>query len=629
MQLADRSEPRVGVPPLRAQLSAWLEAARIASVRLLRAGAVVPRNGAASASEAKVWTETLGRVIADLDLLNHNTEQDFLRIGGKLAEFIEAVNLISSELTALAALISGEHGLRASQALTDALKRSTEIGEHSEEGNRALGGMRQEAGRLKQTLAGFQGTVTTLHTLGVLTQIETARLGSSGADFGNLADEVKALAGSVQGRVESALDTAALLIPPIERAMQSISALEEGQTKDLPSVISGVLAGLASFRDIQTGAHDSSVRLRTQYGAISDAFKKLIVSLQFHDITRQQVEHVIEVLRRLCSESKRENGGISRGQQGSAAVLALQSSQLADAGQKFAASAASVAHNLDDIAMHVLEMAGESRKLSGLSEDEKNSFFLQMEQGCATILASLSRCADAEAATQVTGGGLGETIGRMHGAIEEIRAIEIQMQRMALNASIRAAHIGASGDALSVLAGSMQQRALESRQRSESLLETLGSMSETATRLSRQGGSASASEDSNPDRCFEELRVAVEDLHSSSERSFAQIGQIIACGARLREDLSATRESFTVGALFAEAVTHAQAMLKAIGEKNPSALSPDRRDVLDLRLADFAVHYTMQAERDVHAGITKAVVEAAPVAVGAEAEELGENVEFF
>jgi methyl-accepting chemotaxis protein len=502
------------------------------------------------------------------------------------------------------------------------------MGEHSEEGTGALGGMRQDAGLLKQTLSGFQGTVTTLHTLGVLTQIETARLGSSGADFGNLADEVKSLAGSVQGRVESVLDTAALLIPPIERAMQSISVLEEGQAKDLPSVISGVLAGLASFRDIQTGAHDSSVRLGTQYGAISDAFKKLVVSLQFHDITRQQVEHVIEVLRRLCSESKRENGGISRGQQGSAAVLALQSSQLADAGQKFAASAASVAHNLDDIAVHVLEMAGESRRLSGLSEDEKNSFFLQMEQGCATILASLSRCADAEAATQVTGGSLGETIGRMHEAIEEIRAIEIQMQRMALNASIRAAHIGASGDALSVLAGSMQQRALESRQRSESLVETLGSMSEAATRLSRQGGSASASED-NPDRCLEELRVAVAELHSSSEHSFAQIGQIIACGIRLREDLCATRESFTVGALFAEAVTRAQAMLKAIGEKNPSGLSPDRREVLDLRLADFAVHYTMQAERDVHAGVTKAVAGAAPGAVGAEAEELGENVEFF
>lgn len=121
-----------------------------------------------------------------------------------------------------------------------------------------------------------------------------------------------------------------------------------------------------------------------------DAFKKLIVSMQFHDITRQQVEHVIGVLRCICSESAREDGGISRGPGGTAAVLALQASQLADAGEKFAASVASVAHNLDDIAAHVLEMADQSRALSGLSEDEKNSFFLQMERGFTAILAGLT-----------------------------------------------------------------------------------------------------------------------------------------------------------------------------------------------------------------------------------------------
>src|ERR1039457_4207566 len=128
--------------------------------------------------------------------------------------------------------------------------------------------------------------------------------------------------------------------------MQLISALEEGQAKDLPSVISGVLAGLSSFRDMQNKAHDSAVRLGAQYGAISGAFNRLIMSLQFHDITRQQVEHVIEMLRRLGSESD---------QRGVAGVLALQSSQLADAAGKFAVAAGSIAHSLDDIATHVQE----------------------------------------------------------------------------------------------------------------------------------------------------------------------------------------------------------------------------------------------------------------------------------
>src|ERR1039457_4186052 len=162
-------------------------------------------------------------------------------------------------------------------------------------------------------------------------------------------------------------------------------------------------------------------------------------------------------------------------------------------------------------------------------------------------------------------------------------------------------------------------------------------MSEVATRLSGQGGAAAAGECGRQDGCLEGRRLSVAEMHSSSERSFAQIAQITACGARLREDLSATRQSFSVGALFAEAISRARGMLKEIAETNQSGLSHDGNEALERGLADFAKHYTMQAERDVHEGVTKAVVGAAHAAVRAEqsefppkkADELGENVEFF
>jgi hypothetical protein len=622
MPVDDQPDAPAGVPRQGAHVPKW--------------AAILRRNAPLSNSPGSALAQTLGQVIADLEHLNRHTEQDFLRIGGKLAEFIEAVNLISAELTALA---DWEHGQRASQALASALDLANQMTRGVHEGNSLLGSMRQEAERLKHTLAEFNQTVATFRTLGLLTRIETARLGSAGADFGTLAEDVRSLAGNVKARVESALETATLLIPPIESAMQSVSALEEGQGTDLPSVISGVQANLSTFRDIQKRVHDSSVRLGARYAAILDAFKKLIVSIQFHDITRQQVEHVIDVLRRLSSESEQE-GGISHDGRDPAAILPLQSMQLAHAGEKFAASVVSVTRSLDDIARHVLEMAGESRTLSGLSEGKENSFFLQMELGCSTILASLSHCAAAEATTRVTSGALADMIGRMRGPVEEIQAIEIQVHYMALNARIRAAQLGASGDVLSILAASMQQLASDCRERSESLVTALGAMSEAAARLSGQGGPEAASEPGSQDGYLTGLRTAVLEMHSSTERSFALSSQIAARGAGLCEDLLATRRSFSVGALFAEAVSRARGMLKDIGEKNSSALSPDGAKALQRELADLARHYTMQAERDVHEGIAKAVAVAAPAAVqtallespheeAGEAAELGENVEFF
>src|ERR1039457_14362 len=188
MQLADQTEARAGVPPPGAQGPNWVATARNASLALLPEAVFHRRKAAVDHSPGNHLAPTLGQVIADLEHLNCHTEQDFLSIGGKLTEFIQAVKLISSELTALA---NWEHGLRASQALACALDSAKEMMGRAQEGNGLLGSIHQEAHRLKRTLAGFHEIVSTFRTLGVLTRIETARLGSASTGFGNLADDVK------------------------------------------------------------------------------------------------------------------------------------------------------------------------------------------------------------------------------------------------------------------------------------------------------------------------------------------------------------------------------------------------------------------------------------------------------
>ncbi len=580
-----------------------------------------------SDSHSRGWKETLGHLIAALDLLNHDTEQDFLSIGGKLGEFIEAVNLISSDVSVFANLISGSGAQRTSEALTSALGHSREMGAHSQQSLGVLSGICRGAGRLKGSLAGLKGTVSTFRMLGVLTRIETARLGSAGNDFIHLADDVKSLATVV----ETALKTANLLIPSIEIALQNVGGLEEGLAKDLPALISKVQTSFAIFRKAQNTAHDSALRLMAEYDAASSAFKSLMVSLQFHDITRQQIEHVVDILRRLYSACE----GPDDLDRDTVAIVQLQSSQLTDAAQKFTAAVASITHGLDDIAGHVLEMCDESRTLSGLSANEKDSFFLQMEQGCSAILASLSLCAKAEAATRSTSINLSEGIGRLRKAIEEIQSIEKQLRRMGMNARIQATQTGAAGNALGVLAVGMQQLALESSQRSESLIEVLGAMGEASSRLSEQGNPTS-SERSGQAGYLEGMRVAVAELQSN-ERSFAQIAQIIVRGERLHEDLSATRQSFSVGVRFAEAIARAQEMLGEIGGPNPFGLARDGAEASDHGLANLLSHYTMQAERDVHESLSRQIVGPANAAARdgqpklppGKTLELEANVEFF
>jgi hypothetical protein len=132
---------------------------------------------------------------------------------------------------------------------------------------------------------------------------------------------------------------------------------------------------------------------------------------------------------------------------------------------------------------------------------------------------------------------------------------------------------------------------------------------------------------------MEGLRSAVANLRSSRESSLAQTARIVDCGARLREDLAATRESFSIGVLFSEAVSRARATLKEIEEMRASGSPGDDREAL----AEFAANYTMQSERDVYESATKAPADAAaggalvapPESAPKDAEEASEDVEFF
>jgi hypothetical protein len=120
-----------------------------------------------------------------------------------------------------------------------------------------------------------------------------------------------------------------------------------------------------------------------------------------------------------------------------------------------------------------------------------------------------------------------------------------------MNARISPAHLGSAGGALDVLAGSVQQLAVECKERSGVLVEVLRLMSDAAIRLSGQADSETGGEPTGQNGPVGEMRLAVADLHSSSERSFAQISQIVVRSSRLGEDLSAARKSLSVGALFA------------------------------------------------------------------------------
>jgi hypothetical protein len=151
----------------------------------------------------------------------------------------------------------------------------------------------------------------------------------------------------------------------------------------------------------------------------------------------------------------------------------------------------------------------------------------------------------------------------------------------------------------------------------------------------------------NANQAVEEMRQALVELHSSSERSYSRVQEIVSAGARLAKDILAVRLGLTAGPLFVRVSAGARGEMERMLAQSaaPDAGSVD--SAAATQLDGLASYYTMQIERDVHQAATGHAFPGndppgddicnndeplAPVAAYVAAydgEDLGDNIELF
>jgi methyl-accepting chemotaxis protein len=409
--------------------------------------------------------------------------------------------------------------------------------------------------------------------------------------------------------------------------------LQSRQREELPPLVAGVTDALGAIEERRELAYRTSVDQAAQYRATGEAIAKLVTSLQIHDITRQQIEHVTDALEQLLPKVP------SPLPRSATPVLALQAQQLWSASQVFAASIRQIESELDDIAARAQEMAEASRTLVEASGDERNPFIERMESYFKAIVEAAAGFDQEWLEMQAIATGLEETTERMRAAIAEIRRIEIQIQRIAINAAIGAIHVGSSGQALSVIAEVMQSLAQESNENTERAAVALDEMSRAILRASEgeTAPSGIAAPAPDPNDALGSLQSALDDLRASTGAGYARVHQIAAAGTQLSNAIATLRGGFSAGALFREVVQRVHGDLDRIVEEAFPETSAEHQAAHSQELASLAKRYTMQRERDVHESLVNGPAQGAAttepqtavVSVAGGEEDLGENVELF
>ncbi len=606
------------------------------------------------------WSHRLHGVTAGLSDLGRRTEGEFLSVGGRLRELHSCAEIVAGMASSAAAQMSGAEIVAAIEGLRGLAERMNEFlsrsGGAAARNEEALRRVERILGEVRGPLTEFKKVVRSLRVLGVSTKIESARLGRASSDFRALADNVGDLSTLIESKSDDIMERGsrleAAIVDTLSRVLEHESALRERAR----AILADASASLAALVE----AHDKGVgtvkTVSERSSAISGNIGEVVTSLQFHDITRQQFEHVAHAFKDLDAKlaavsggwlsapaaDRRTIAGLARG------ICALQAAHLDAAGKSFASAVDTASASLRGIARSADEIAGDAGRMAGAVDRSGDNILSATERGLSSVLAALKECAEAGRDLARIVGAAADTVEEMSGFVSAIEEIGIEIELVALNAVIKAAHSGDSGAALGVLAESIQRLSADSRRQATAVADALREVRSAAgvLRSSAASGAGDDARDPAVDGMVRDLASLVESLHAVNGSIGARLSGIDDAARSLSGEIERIVGSITAHRVVSGVIADVNGDVAAI-ERQAAALAPaQRRESEAVVLQDLAKRYTMQKERKVHYSVTGIALDAAdaPAAPagggsrtagrgtggnGKDGGELGANVELF
>jgi methyl-accepting chemotaxis protein len=363
--------------------------------------------------------------------------------------------------------------------------------------------------------------------------------------------------------------------------------------------------------------------------------------MQAHDITRQQVEHIVEALERLNANISAIRDDAQDLQEGRSLVVEtgdvceLQSAQLRHASSEFHAATCSIVDNLRDVARKQAQMTDETRAVAGIGDTAGHSFIEGMSQGMSNVSTVLANCAQVNREMSDTMKSVASTIGEIAGFVTDIEDIGMEIDLIALNAQIKAAHTGREGAALGVLAEAIKRLSLDAVTQTEAVSQTLTRVNEVTEHLFNEAEEDNVQTGSRIKVMEAESREILDELGGMNADLFAMLSGLNDKVRDLADDIDQSTAGIDVHENTARMAKEVVAVLDRI-VANARELEPASTEFKE-NLRHMEERYTMQSERNIHAAIARSrgVAWAAEAAPGGQQEksgvesEFGDNVDLF
>lgn len=565
--------------------------------------------------------------------LSKRTEGEFLSVGGSLRATHATAGKISELASSVTASMSGEEIRAAIDGLRTIVESVNEFlgraGEETTRDEKSLNDIRKILAVLRSPLKDFAKVVKFLRNLGVATKIESARMGQDSGGFGVVAENVEKLSSLFEAKSADITKRSGALQEEIVRALSQViehrHALRE-KTHSILDEAQSDLAALVQTHDKCAATGRTVLECSTE---ISRDVGEVVASMQFHDITRQQVEHVTEAIDELAEKLEASGDGpelvdLTRD------ICMLQVAHLENSQESLVKAVANVVDHLQRIAATASGVAHKTREMSGSVGHAGQNVLSLVGQGLTSVGSAVAESAAAVREFSGVIHSIARTVEEMSSFVADIEEIGAEIELVALNAEIKAAHTGSKGAALGVLAESIQRLSVDSRSQRTAVSEALANIQLFAVAMRDASGTndAGGSAESDVDGLRSSLSRLLDSLGRINGGIVNPLSELDECARTLSEGIDRIVQEMSAHHVVSEVIGAAVSELgkivaecKALNVSDGTAATrPDLRSLAD--------RYTMHAERDIHSvvlGTGTAAVATSPGGGG----DFGANVEIF
>lgn len=587
------------------------------------------------------WHQQLMGIGNRLTLLNGSTEDEFLAIGARLHDFYGRAGEIETMSRQVADLIQGEEISQDMAALNSIVDRISDYLSRSEsesdESTSTLQSILSYINHVDEPVEGFRKVIKNLHMLSTAVKIESARLGDAAVGFNTLADDVERLSVSIKEKSVAILAEKEKLSSMIGTTLANITASGAGQRGSARQILDNTRVSLATLTDIHARCSEAVGTVTSSSAETSESIAEVVTSLQFHDITRQQIEHVKEAFDELTPVLTAQTDDPLKRAGEVADVCELQEAQLRHACGELSAAVVRIVENLRAIASLQTRLSDETRVMAGTADQAGSSFFVDIENGMGRVTDVLSDNAVANRNLASAMETVVASVGNIAGFVTDIEEIGSEIELIALNSQVKAANTGEGGAALGVLAEAIQHLSVEARGRTGVVSDTLRKVTEVTESLSQGIGTEVSVFAEEVYSFIDEIKGLVGAVRSINERLLELLGQVDTSVQSLSHDIDLATSVMTVhetsAALIAGMLEDIEAIIREVRQFVPAS----EAHVKELRLQELADRYTMHSERTVHHALIMGKdakgatppLSAQPAMPDVDDDGLGDNIELF